>query len=67
MKKVFLSLAVICSVALVSCSGNKDAKADSDSAVADTTMELVEEQAVVESIAPAADSAAPVADSAKAE
>ena len=67
MKKVFLSLAVICSVALVSCSGNKDAKAYSDSAVADTTMEVVEEQAVVESIAPATDSAAPAADSAKAE
>lgn len=64
MKKVVLSLAVLFSVALVSCSGNKSEQADSaavDSAV------LVEET-ITESIA--IDSAAPadttvVADSAK--
>lgn len=37
MKKLFLSLAVICSVALVSCDGNKEAANDS---VADTQTEV---------------------------
>ncbi|MDE7402684.1 MAG: hypothetical protein K2M87_04650 [Muribaculaceae bacterium] len=66
MKKVFFSLAVLCSVALVSCGGKKAAEvADSDSVV-------VEETAVVaadsnETVAAVAETveAAPVADSAK--
>lgn len=62
MKKVVLALAVVFSVALVSCSSKENKAADSDSVVADTT-EVVEESAAVDSVAPVADSV--VADSAK--
>lgn len=62
MKKVVLALAVVFSVALVSCSSKENKAADSDSVVADTT-EVVEESAAVDSAAPVADSV--VADSAK--
>lgn len=58
MKKIVLAMAVVFSVAMVSCSGNKAAEnADSDTVVA------VEETAVVEEVA---DSNAP-ADSAAVE
>ena len=43
MKKLFLSLAVVCSVALISCGGNK-AKEEA----AEETTPVVEEVAVVE-------------------
>jgi uncharacterized protein YcfL len=42
MKKVFFSLAVLCSVALVSCGGKKAAEATDSESVA---MEVVEETA----------------------
>ncbi|MCH5234859.1 MAG: hypothetical protein J1E16_06160 [Muribaculaceae bacterium] len=45
MKKVFLSLAVICSVALVSCGGNKAEKEAEDQAPVE---EVVADAAVVE-------------------
>ena len=58
MKKVFLSLAVLFSVALVSCGGGDKSAADSGNVT------VVEENVtVVDSNAPAADSNAPVADS----
>ena len=44
MKKVFLSLAVICSVALVSCGGNKAEKEAEDQAPVE---EVVADAAVV--------------------
>lgn len=53
MKKVVLSLAVLFTVALVSCSGNKKEAAESDSMVPETTMQ--------EDTTPVVDS--PVADS----
>ncbi|MDE5887503.1 MAG: hypothetical protein K2J48_03600 [Muribaculaceae bacterium] len=67
MKKVVLSLAVLFSMAMVSCGGNKAAEAqDSDSVVA-VEETVVEEVAVDSAAAPAADSAAaPAADSVKA-
>lgn len=62
MKKIVLALAVVFSVAMVSCSGNKAAEAaDSDTVVA------VEETAVVVEDSVVADSNAPVADSAAVE
>ena len=61
MKKVVLSLAVLFSVAMVSCGGNKAAEAQ-DSA-AEVVEEVAVEEVVVDSAAPA-DSAAVVADSA---
>ncbi len=66
MKKVVLSLAVLFSMAMVSCGGNKAAEAqDSDSAV--VVEEVAVEEVAVDSAAPAADSAAaPAADSAAA-
>ncbi|MBD5309184.1 MAG: hypothetical protein HDS10_01985 [Bacteroides sp.] len=66
MKKVVLSLAVLFSMAMVSCGGNKAAEAqDSDSVVA--VEETVVEEVAVDSAAPVADSAAaPAADSAAA-
>lgn len=66
MKKLVYSLAVLFSVALVSCGGNKAAEADSaaDSVAVESISETVTDSvAVVDSVAPAADSAA--ADSAK--
>ena len=67
MKKVVLSLAVLFSMAMVSCGGNKAAEAqDSDSVVAGEET-VVEEGAVDSAAADAADSAAaPAADSVKA-
>lgn len=62
MKKVVLSLAVLFTVALVSCSGNKNAAADSDTMVADS-QEVVVDSPAVDS--PVVDS--PVADSPAAE
>ena len=61
MKKVVLSLAVLFSVAMVSCGGNKNAAQDSDSVVVE---EVAVEEVVVDSAAPAApaDSAAPAAE-----
>ena len=70
MKKVVLSLAVLFSVAMVSCGGNKAAEAqDSDSAV--VVEEVAVEEVVVDSAAPAdsaavVDSAAPAAEAAAA-
>lgn len=61
MKKVILSLAVLFSVAMVSCGGNKTAEA-ADSAV--IVEETVVEEVVVDSAAQVADSAAVVVDSA---
>jgi len=66
MKKLVYSLAVLFSIAMVSCGGNKSEATDSavDSAV--VVEESVSETVVVDSVAPVADSAAaPVADSAK--
>lgn len=64
MKKVVLSLAVLFTVALVSCSGNKEAAADSDSMMATDSMEQVESaEATVDS--PVVDSPVAVEDSAK--
>ena len=66
MKKLVYSLALLFSVALVSCGGNKAAEADSaaDSVTVESISETVTDSvAVVDSVAPAADSAA--ADSAK--
>lgn len=65
MKKVVLSLAVLFSVAMVSCGGNKAAEAQ-DSA-ANVVEEVAVEEVVVDSAAPAdsavvADSAAPAAE-----
>lgn len=69
MKKVFFSLAVLCSMALVSCGGNKAAEAtDSETvaaieevavAVESTESGVVESAAAVEAaeVAPAAESA----------
>lgn len=70
MKKVFFSLAVLCSVALVSCGGKKAAEATDSESVA---MEVVEETTVVANdsdtavVAETAEvvEAAPAADSAK--
>ncbi len=46
MKKLVFSLAVLFSVALVSCGGNKAAEADSDSVVAtDTVVEVAVDSA----------------------
>lgn len=65
MKKIVLSLAVLASVALVSC--NKGAeKAESESAtVAESEVVANESAQAVDSAAPAADTAAPAADTAK--
>lgn len=70
MKKVVLSLAVLFSVAMVSCGGNKAAEAQ-DSAEAVVEEVAVEEVAVdsaapVDSAAVVADSAAPAAEAAAA-
>ncbi len=67
MKKLVYSLAVLFSVALVSCGGNK--AADGDSAADSANVEVVEvSESVSETVAPAADSAAtPAADSAAAD
>lgn len=62
MKKVVLALAVLFSVALVSCSSKEKAVADTDSVVADST-EVVVDSPVADS--PVADS--PVVDSPVAE
>jgi len=63
MKKVVLSLAVLFTVALVSCSGNKKEAADSDTIMADS-QEIVVDSPVVDS--PVVDSPV-VADSPAAE
>lgn len=63
MKKVVLSLAVLFTVALVSCSGNKNEATDSDSIVADTEVVAEDSNATVDS--PVVDS--PVVDSPAAE
>lgn len=69
MKKVILAVAVLFSVAMVSCGGDKKAAdtAAVDSPVVEESVSVVEESAVVEEVAPAAESAAaaaPAADSA---
>ena len=51
MKKVFLSLAVVCSVALVSCGGNKAAEAEAAEDSVNVEVAAAEE-VVVDSIAP---------------
>ncbi|MDE5975732.1 MAG: hypothetical protein K2G69_04205 [Muribaculaceae bacterium] len=67
MKKVVLSLAVLFSMAMVSCGGNKAAEADSAAADSVEVTEVAVEEVTVDSAAPAADSAAaPAADSAAA-
>lgn len=64
MKKVVLALAVVFSVALVSCSSKENKAADSDSIVAVEAVDTVATDSVVaDSVAPVADSV--VADSAK--
>ncbi len=63
MKKIVLALAVVFSVAMVSCGHKAEKAADSDSVVA---VEEVAEEVVVDSAAAPADSAAVVADSAAA-
>ncbi len=65
MKKVVLALAVVFSVALVSCSSKENKAADSDSVVAVEAVDSVAaaDSVVADSVAPAADSVA--ADSAK--
>ncbi len=66
MKKIVLALAVVFSVAMVSC-GHKaaDNAADSDSVVAVEETEVVEETVAPDSAAPAADSTvAPAAEEA---
>ena len=68
MKKVFFSLAVLFSVALVSCGGNKAAEATDSETIA---VEVAEETAVIANdsetavVAAEAVEAAPVAESAK--
>lgn len=68
MKKVFFSLAVLCSVALVSCGGNKAADATDSETIA---VEETEETAAIANdsetavLAAEAVEAAPVAESAK--
>ncbi|MDE5674974.1 MAG: hypothetical protein K2I16_02370 [Muribaculaceae bacterium] len=69
MKKVVLSLAVLFSVAMVSCGGNKAAEAQDSAAT--VVEEVAVEEVVVDSAAPAdsavvADSAAPAAEAAAA-
>lgn len=67
MKKIVLSLAVLASVALVSCGNKTAATADTDSAAVDTVAtEVVDSAAATDSVAPAADST-PAADTAKAQ
>lgn len=62
MKKVFFSLAVLASVAIVSCGGNKAAEAtDSDSIVADT---MIVEEVTVDSDSATVAAAEVVVDSA---
>ncbi|MDE7160929.1 MAG: hypothetical protein K2O24_08840 [Muribaculaceae bacterium] len=61
MKKIVLALAVVFSVAMVSCGNKAEKAADSDSVIA---VEEVAEEVVVDSAAPVADSAAAVVDSA---
>lgn len=63
MKKIVLALAVVFSVAMVSCGNKAEKAADSDSVVA---VEEVAEEVVVDSAA-TPDSAAVVADSAATE
>lgn len=63
MKKVVLSLAVLFTVALVSCSGNKEAATDSDSMAMDSMETVDSPEATVDS--PVVDSPAVEADSAK--
>lgn len=67
MKKIVLSLAVLASVALVSCNKGAANNESESAAVAETEVAAAESEtaapAAVE--APAADSAAPAADSAK--
>ena len=70
MKKVFFSLAVLCSVALVSCGGNKAAEAtDSETVVAEEVVDTIvatdSNDTVVAVEAAEVVEAAPVADSAK--
>lgn len=50
MKKVFLSLAVVCSVALVSCGGNKAAEAAAEDSV--NVEVAAAEEVVVDTVAP---------------
>ncbi len=61
MKKVVLSLAVLFSVALVSCGGNKEAAQDSDSIIAEEALvevsDSVEGDSVVADTVVAVDSA----------
>ncbi|MCM1291311.1 MAG: hypothetical protein NC201_00445 [Prevotella sp.] len=69
MKKIVLSLAVLASVALVSCGNKEAAAADSDSVVVTDTVEAAEvvlpdsdtmvavQEKVTETVTPAADSA----------
>ena len=64
MKKLVYSLAVLFSVALVSCGGNKAAEADSANDTAN--VEVVDETVVVDSVA-GDSAAAPAADSVKAD
>ncbi|MDE5790504.1 MAG: entericidin [Muribaculaceae bacterium] len=64
MKKLVYSLAVLFSVALVSCGGNKAAEADSANDTANVEVTEVTETVVDSAVA---DSAAPVADSVKAD
>ena len=54
MKKLFLSLAVVCSVALVSCGGNKEEKAEQDST---PVVEVAVVEAVVDTNAAPGDTA----------
>ncbi|MDE6717166.1 MAG: entericidin [Muribaculaceae bacterium] len=65
MKKLVYSLAVLFSVAMVSCGGNK--AAENDSVNESIVEESVAVEVVTDSNAPAADSAAPAADSVKAD
>ena len=66
MKKLVYSLAVLFSVALVSCGGNKAAEADSANDTANVEVVEASETVVVDSVA-GDSAAAPAADSVKAD